>query len=200
MAEAARDLELDFVVVTSVTRDDLPDGGAEQFVRTIGALRKAVPGVGVEVLVPDFRGSESAVDDVLKARPDVFGHNVETVERLYPRVRRGADYGRSMDVLRRAARSGLAGAVKSAIMLGLGEERDEIDATLGDMREAGVDIAYMGQYLRPSPEHEPVARFVPPEEFDALADYARSLGFAWVSSGPFVRSSYRAREAARAQR
>jgi lipoic acid synthetase len=198
VAAAARDLGLGFVVITSVTRDDLPDGGARQFVATMDALRDAVPGVGVEVLVPDFGGSEEAIDEVLESSPNVFGHNIETVERLYPRVRVGADYERSLRVLERAARSDRVRSVKSALMLGLGEERDEIRTALVDMRAAGANIAYLGQYLRPSPAHAAVARFVPPAEFDEFARCGRSLGFDWISSGPFVRSSYRAESAAQA--
>ncbi len=195
VASAALDLGLEFVVVTSVTRDDLPDGGAGQFVDTVRALREAIPGAGVEVLVPDFGGSEDAIDAVLESSPDVFGHNVETVERLYPSVRAGADYRMSLRVLERAARSGRVANVKSAIMLGLGEGRDEIEATLGDIRGAGANIAYVGQYLRPSPSHATVVRYVRPTEFEELARYGRSLGFDWVSSGPFVRSSYHAESA-----
>jgi len=198
VATAAADLGLDFVVVTSVTRDDLPDGGAAHFAETVRAVRRAVPGAGVEVLVPDFGGSRESVRSVLEARPDVFGHNVETVERLYGEVRRGADYRRSLDVLSAAAESGAGALVKTALMLGVGETRDELTETLEDVRGAGAEIVYLGQYLRPSAAHHPVARFVPPEEFDEIRDTCLSMGFAWGSAGPFVRSSYRAHEAVEA--
>jgi lipoic acid synthetase len=195
VASAAGALGLDFVVVTSVTRDDLEDGGAGHFASSVAALREVIPGVGVEVLVPDFGGLRSSIETVLESRPDVFGHNIETVGRLYPAVRRGAEYERSLDVLSVAAgRGGVL--VKSAIMLGLGETRAELARTLADLRSAGVDIVYLGQYLRPSSAHRDVARFVPPGEFDELRDVCLSMGFRWASAGPFVRSSYRAREAA----
>ena len=196
VAAAARSLGLGFVVVTSVTRDDLPDGGADLFADTIRAVRRELPEAGVEVLVPDFGGSAAAVDAVLAARPDVFAHNVETVPRLYPSVRSGADYERSLGVLARAAGEGRAAAVKSALMLGLGEERAEVERTLRELRSAGVDIVYLGQYLRPSEQHRPVARFVPPDEFEELRRFCIDEGFHWVSAGPFVRSSYQAELAA----
>ena len=196
VAAGAAALDLRFVVLTSVTRDDLPDGGAAQFVATIRAVRERLPGVGVEVLVPDFGGREEDVDTVLEPAPDVFGHNVETVRRLYPDVRIGAGYERSLDVLRRASGRGRESLVKSALMVGLGETREEIDETLSDLREAGVEIAYLGQYLRPSDAHRPVERFVPPEEFDEIRAHALEMGFSWVSAGPFVRSSYEAERAA----
>lgn len=192
VAEAGRALGLGYVVLTSVTRDDLPDGGAGHFARTVGAVRRALPGAGVEVLVPDFLGRLESVDVVLGAAPDVFGHNVETVERLYGAARRGADYGRSLDVLSRASASGLVRHVKSAIMLGLGETRPEIEKALRDLAASGVTIVCLGQYLRPTTAHVPVVRFVPPEEFREIDGFSRSLGFAAVSSGPFVRSSYHA--------
>jgi lipoic acid synthetase len=198
VAQGARSLGLRFVVLTSVTRDDLPDGGAAHFAETVRAVREHVPGAGVEVLVPDFLGDERAVDTVLRSRPDVFGHNVETVARLYPVARRGAEYGRSLAVLARAARSGLVPHVKSALMLGLGETRAEIETALDDLRGAGVTIVCLGQYLRPSPRHLPVARYVSPTEFEDLKAGADARGFAWVAAGPFVRSSYEAETAARA--
>lgn len=198
VASAAAALGLDYVVVTSVTRDDLPDGGAGQFTEVIRAIRRVLPRAGVEVLVPDFAGDEAAVEAVLAERPEVFGHNVETVERLYPAVRRGADYRRSLDVLRTASDRGGRVLVKSAVMLGVGETRRELEDTLGDLREAGVEIVCLGQYLSPSDRHHAVERYVPPDEFDELADVCRAMGFRWVESGPFVRSSYRAHEAAAA--
>jgi len=195
VASAATTLGLNFVVVTSVTRDDLPDGGAAQFAATIQAIRRADPSAGIEVLVPDFGGSVEAIETVLAAGPDVFGHNVETVERLYPAVRKDARYERSLEVLSRAAASTSRALVKSSIMLGLGETREEVRRVLADLLTAGVEIVYLGQYLRPSGEHHPVARFVTPEEFDGFASECLSMGFRWASAGPFIRSSYRAHEA-----
>lgn len=195
VAAAATALGLDFVVVTSVTRDDLPDGGASHFARTVAALRAAMPGVGVEVLVPDFGGSGALVDVVLNAVPDVFGHNVETVPRLYEQVRAGADYGRSLGVLGHAASSDRV-LVKSSVMLGMGETREELTAVFDDLLGAGVDIVTLGQYLRPSRDHHGVERFVHPDEFEELREECLRMGFRWVSAGPFVRSSYRAHEAA----
>ena len=195
VASAATTLGLDFVVVTSVTRDDLPDGGAAHFAATIRAIRGANPRAGIEVLVPDFGGSPASIETVLAAAPDVFGHNVETVERLYPAVRKGARYERSLDVLSCAAASTSGALIKSALMLGMGETREELRRALADVLAAGVDIICLGQYLRPSVEHHPVARFVTPEEFDELASECLSMGFRWASAGPFIRSSYRAHEA-----
>lgn len=194
VAAAARELGLGYVVVTSVTRDDLDDGGAAQFVATVGAVKREVPDAGVELLVPDFEGDAAPLDQVIESRPDVLGHNIETVRRLYRAVRHGADYDRSLDVLRRIAESRLVGHAKSALMLGLGESREEVEEALADLRRAGVGIVCMGQYLRPSPGHRPVERFVPPEEFDDLRRQALAAGFEWVFAGPFVRSSYRAEE------
>ena len=195
VASAATTLGLDFVVVTSVTRDDLPDGGAAHFAATIRAIRAANARAGIEVLVPDFGGLPGPIETVLAAAPDVFGHNVETVERLYPAVRKGARYERSLDVLSHAAASTSGALVKSALMLGMGETREELRRVLADVLAAGVDIIYLGQYLRPSAEHHPVARFVTPGEFDELASECLSMGFRWASAGPFIRSSYRAHEA-----
>ncbi len=192
VAEAVAELGLSFIVITSVTRDDLPDGGAEHFARTVRAIHERCPGVGVEVLVPDLGGDLGAVDVVLEAQPEVFGHNLETVRRLYATARAGADYDRSLKVLRHAAVSPDAPIVKSALMVGLGETRLELDGAFMDLRRAGVDVVYVGQYLRPTEVHLPVARYVPPEEFDALHSWCDGLGFAWVSAGPFVRSSYEA--------
>lgn len=199
VAAAAAELALDHVVVTMVTRDDLADGAAGHVAAVIRELRKTVPGAAVEVLTSDFRGSIEALDAVLDAGPDVFNHNVETVPRLYPSVRPGADYRRSLDVLSRAAARGSL-PVKSGLMLGLGESFDEVLGVLRDLREAGCSIVTIGQYLRPSPAHLPVAEFVRPEVFEELAAEARRMGFAAVAAGPFVRSSYRAAEAASAAR
>jgi len=192
VAEAADRMGLRHVVVTSVTRDDLPDGGADHFARTIGAVRRRLPQAAVEVLTPDFLGSPAAVDTVLAAGPDVFNHNVETVPRLYPAARPGADYRRSLGVLARASAWSGTGRLhtKSGLMLGLGERDDEIRATLGDLRAAGCEILTLGQYLAPSAEHLPVGRFVRPEAFAAWQAEAKAMGFAAVAAGPFVRSSY----------
>ena len=192
VAQAARSLGLEHVVVTSVTRDDLPDGGAFHFAETIREVRQTCPGAVVEVLVPDFQGSVQALDVVVAARPDVFNHNLETVPRLYAAVRPQAGYKRSLAVLRHAADYGLA--VKSGLMLGLGETRQEIMDTLRDLKRAGCGFLTLGQYLAPSPRHAPMDRWVSPEEFDDWAGKARGLGFIGVASGPLVRSSYRAGE------
>jgi lipoic acid synthetase len=195
VAAAARALRLRYVVVTSVTRDDLEDGGASQFVATVEALRREVPGAGVELLVPDFAGNGAALDRVIASRPDVLGHNIETVRRLYPDVREGAVYERSLGVLERIAGTTPRGPdAKSALMLGLSESREEVEEALSDLRRAGVGIVCIGQYLRPSPGHRPVSRFVPPEEFEDLRRHALAAGFEQVVAGPFVRSSYRAEE------
>lgn len=187
-AEAVRDAGLKEVVITSVTRDDLPDGGAALWAQTVEAIHAAVPGVLVEVLVPDFGGDAAALDTVLRTRPEVFGHNLETVPRLYPQARPEADYARSLAVLRQASAAGLI--TKTSLMLGLGETFGEIEQTLRDARDAGCRIFYAGQYLQPSPRHLPVARYVEPAEFDRLRDLAYSLGFGFVASAPLVRSSY----------
>ncbi len=192
VARAARSMGLRHVVVTSVTRDDLPDGGAEHFAQTIRCLRRECPGARVEVLVPDFRGSVKALQTVCGAAPDMFAHNVETVTRLYPLVRREAVYRRSLEILRYARAKGLP--AKSGLMLGLGEKGHEILDTLFDLRRAGCTHVTIGQYLAPSRDHVPVARFAPPEEFARWARTAEGLGFSKVAAGPLVRSSYRAGE------
>jgi lipoic acid synthetase len=196
VAEACAALALRHVVVTSVTRDDLPDGGAAHFALTIRAIRVRLPGAVIEVLTPDFQGDLAAVDAVLEAGPDIFNHNVETVPRLYPTVRPQADYRRSLAVLAHAKRRLAAGShnlyTKSGLMVGLGEKSEEVSAVLRDLRGAGCDILTIGQYLAPSPEHHPVVRFVEPAEFEAWEAEARRLGFAAVAAGPFVRSSYQA--------
>ncbi len=198
LVEAVKRLGLEYVVITSVTRDDLPDHGAEQFAQTIRAIRRDLPGVGIEVLTPDFGGRLELVDVVLEAGPDVFSHNVETVRRLYATVRPDADMDRSLKVLKHAADARYDGLIKSALMLGFGETRLEVDAALRDLRRAGTDIAYVGQYLRPSRSHLRVERFIPPEEFEDIRQTALGMGFAWVSAGPFVRSSYEAERAVQA--
>ena len=189
VGEAVRDSGLGEVVVTSVTRDDLPDGGAAHWAATVNAIRAAAPGVRLEVLTPDFDGDGAALETLFATKPDVFGHNLETVPRLYPAVRPEADYARSLAVLRAASASGLT--VKTSLMLGLGETDDEIHRVLTDARAAGASIVFMGQYLRPSPRHVPVSGYLSPEHFAALGEAARQLGFASVESAPFVRSSYR---------
>ena len=194
VAAAAASMQLRYVVVTSVTRDDLPDGGAGIFAETIRAIRKAIPDVLVEVLIPDFQGDIEALKTVLAAKPNVLNHNIETVPRLYPTARPEADYQRSLDLLRSASRLDPAPAIKSGIMLGLGETADEVGRTLADLRSSSCRIVTIGQYLQPTEKHLPVERFVPPEEFDQWRRQALDLGFAEVASGPFVRSSYHAKE------
>jgi lipoic acid synthetase len=191
VAEAARRLALRHVVITSVTRDDLPDGGAAQFAAAVAALRAAVPAASVEVLVPDLGGDAAALQAVLEARPDVLDHNLETVPRLYATVRPRADYGRSLELLRRAAAARPRPVVKSGLMVGLGETWEEVDAVLRDCAGAGVDLATVGQYLRPGRGCLPVARYVPPGEFTALEGRGEGLGLRIIAA-PFVRSSYRA--------
>jgi lipoic acid synthetase len=191
LAEAAYRLGLRHVVITSVTRDDLPDGGADHFRRCILAVRQRTSAV-VEVLTPDFLGNLDAVACVLDAAPEVFNHNVETVPRLYRKARGRADYARSLAVLQHAKRLAPTTVTKSGLMLGLGETIDELLDVLSDLRAVSCDTLTLGQYLAPTLKHLPVARFLPPEEFDWLGRLARSLGFTHVASGPFVRSSYHA--------
>lgn len=191
VAEAVRTLRLRFAVITSVTRDDLPDGGASLFAETIRAIRRASPGCGIEVLVPDFQGSAEALDAVLEAGPDILNHNVETVPRLYPLVRPQAHYGRSLELIRRAKESGGC-LTKSGLMLGVGETWDEVVQVMAGLRQVGCDLLTIGQYLRPSQQHLPIVRYYTPEEFDRLANVGRQLGYRHVESGPLVRSSYHA--------
>jgi lipoic acid synthetase len=188
-------MELRYAVATSVTRDDLPDGGASVFAETIRKIRDKRPETKVEVLIPDFRGDLQSLKTVLEARPDVLNHNVETVPRLYASVRPGAVYRRSIDLLRNAHRLDPSIPTKSGLMLGLGERPEEVREVLRDLLEAGCRILTLGQYLQPSADHLPVERFVPPEEFEAWRKKALEMGFSEVASGPFVRSSYHAREA-----
>jgi len=198
VAEAAARLELKHVVITSVTRDDLPDGGAEHFYQSVLAVRERT-GAKVEVLTPDFIGKPGAIERVVEAAPEVFNHNTETVPRLYRTVRgRKSVYAWTLELLRTVKRLNPALKTKSGLMLGLGETRDELLDTLCDLRDAGCDFLTLGQYLQPTPEHLPVVRYVPPNEFDELGEMARRLGFIQVASGPFVRSSYHAREMAEA--
>lgn len=193
VAAAAARLASRHVVITSVTRDDLPDGGAAQYAETVCRVRDRARGAAVEVLVPDFRGDRQAVAVVLAAAPEVFAHNVETVPRLYRRVRSGADYNRSLGVLRQAA-AARPGGVKSGLMVGLGERLAEVFEVLADLRAVGVDIVTVGQYLQPSPHQLPAARYVPPRTFARIGARARALGFREVSAAPLVRSSYHAGE------
>jgi lipoic acid synthetase len=196
VAEAAVRLGLKHVVITSVTRDDLPDGGAEHFYRSVLAVR-ARTAAAVEVLTPDFLGKPGAVERVVSAAPEVFNHNTETVPRLYREVRgRKSDYRWTLALLGRVKALNPAIKTKSGLMLGLGETRDELLDVLADLLDAGCDMLTLGQYLQPTPAHLPVVRYVPPEEFDELGAMARQMGFASVASGPFVRSSYHAREMA----
>ena len=198
LAEAVAALGLGYVVVTSVDRDDLPDGGAAAFAATIRAVRQRVPTCRVEVLVPDFSGRGRDMECVLDAGPDVLNHNLETVERLYRTARPGGRYGRALRLLDHARRYRSSTPTKSGIMVGLGESRDELLTALADLRGVGCDIVTIGQYLRPSAAHLPVARYYRPEEFRELKEHARGLGFGHVESGPLVRSSYHAHEQAEA--
>jgi lipoic acid synthetase len=200
VAGAVREMGLRYVVLTSVARDDLPDGGAAVWAATVLAVRHAVPGCKVEVLPPDFRGREDDVATVLDARPDVFAHNLETVRRLHPRIRPAFDYDRSLEVLRMAKRLRPEQITKSNLILGMGERAEEIPEAMRDLRDAGCDLLTMGQYLQPSKFHLPVDRWVTPKEFAAHARHGMDeLGFAHVEAGPLVRSSYHAgRQLARA--
>jgi lipoic acid synthetase len=193
-------MRLEFVVLTSVDRDDLPDGGARHFAAAIRAVRTLSPAPGVEVLTPDFRGRTEDLDVVLDERPDVFNHNVETVPRLYPTVRRGARLERSLALLAHAKRRDPSQTTKSGFMLGLGEADGEVRELLEALRAASVDIVTIGQYLRPSSENLPVVSYAPPELFDAYRELGERMGFRHVFAGPFVRSSYRAEEALLAAR
>jgi lipoic acid synthetase len=197
VAEAVVRLGLAHVVITSVTRDDLPDGGAEHFYRCVHAVRERCP-AAVEVLTPDFMGNTRAIDRVIEARPDVFNHNTETVPRLYHRVRRNAVYQRTLDLLARVKQQASEIPTKSGLMLGLGETAEEILAVCADLKSVGCEMITIGQYLQPTPQHLPVERYVPPEEFDQIGAQVRKLGFKLVASGPFVRSSYHAGEMATA--
>jgi lipoic acid synthetase len=192
VAEAARRMQLQHVVVTAVARDDLADGGAGHFAETIAVLREACPGVVIEVLTPDFNARRESLQTVLEARPDVFNHNLETVRRLTPSVRSRATYDRSLEVLATAKRLDPSLCTKSGIMLGLGETDAEVTEALHDLQQVGCDILTVGQYLQPTLRHLPVREFVAPERFAELGSMARRLGFAHVASGPLVRSSYHA--------
>jgi lipoic acid synthetase len=193
VGRAVAELGLDYVVITSVNRDDLADGGAAHYAATIRAIRRERPGCRVEVLIPDFQGSAGALGTVIDARPDILNHNTETVPRLYKVARHGGRYSRTLELFRRARAAAPDLLTKSGLILGLGEERDELAATMRDLREVDVRILTLGQYLRPSAQHLPVARYYHPDEFAELAEIGRSLGFAHVEAGPLVRSSYHAK-------
>ena len=200
VAEATRRMKLRHVVITAVARDDLADGGADHFRRTIEAVRQENPGIVVEILVPDFNGSTAAIDVVLTAKPEIFNHNLETVRRLTPSVRSRATYDRSLEVLRTVKeRSTTPVHTKSGLMLGLGETEAELFTAIQDLRDVGCDILTLGQYLQPTLKHLSVVEFVPPARFEAYGNHARSLGFRHVASGPMVRSSYHADEFSKAQ-
>ena len=200
VGEAAAAMGLRYVVVTSVDRDDQEDGGAAIFARTIGALRRRIDGVQVEVLIPDFRGSPEALRTVLDAGPDVLNHNIETVPRLYPVVRRGSRFDRSLGLLKRAREIAPSIPTKSGLMVGLGETSEEVRSVLAELALAGVSIVTVGQYLRPSGRQLPVARFYTPDEFAALKREGERLGIGHVESGPLVRSSYHAHQQTEALR
>jgi lipoyl synthase len=194
VAEAVERMGLRYAVVTSVNRDDQPDGGAAIFARTISEIRGRVPACKVEVLIPDFRGDWTALETVIAARPDVLNHNTETVPRLYHEVRKGAIYGRSLELLRRAKLLAPAMPTKTGLMLGLGETRDEVLAAMQDLAAQGTNILTLGQYMQPTREHLPVLRYVHPDEFAEYKTLGEQMGFSHVESGPLVRSSYHAFE------
>jgi len=194
LLEAVKVLGLKYVVITSVTRDDLPDGGASQFAECIRVLKENIPGVKVEVLIPDFRGKRDALEKVLEAKPDVLNHNVETVPRLYPKVRIGAKYERSLEVLRLSKEIAPEIPTKSALILGFGESLEEVFEVLEDLGEVGCNFLTVGQYYQPSLRHHPVVKFYSEEEFKLIEQKAYEMGFRFVACGPNVRSSYRAFE------
>jgi lipoyl synthase len=192
VARAVRELKLQYVVVTSVTRDDLRDGGASHFASVIRAIRAQNPGVKIEVLIPDLKGDRAGLAIILRERSDVLNHNVETVPRLYPQVRPQADYRRSLELLKSAKEAEPSILTKSGLMLGLGETHEEVLNLLADLREVGCDFLTIGQYLQPRSDRLPVVRYVPPEEFEDYRRIAQDMGFRGVASGPFVRSSFHA--------
>ncbi|MDD5491796.1 MAG: lipoyl synthase [bacterium] len=194
LAGFVKELELEHIVITSVTRDDLPDGGASQFARTIQAVRAVVPAAIIEVLTPDFQLDHKALDTVLEARPDIFNHNVETVPRLYSLVRPEADYQRSLKVLEYYKQKSPGTITKSGLMFGLGEEEKDVFAVLRDLRKIGCDVVVLGQYFQPTKNNIPVRRYLSREEFKQFEKIAGSMGFLAVASGPTMRSSYLAKE------
>ncbi len=194
ISQAAAELELKYVVITSVTRDDLEDGGARHFAETVRALKRMNPEMTIEILIPDFQGSEEALRVVVDSDPHILNHNLETVPRLYPEVRPQADFRRSLQLLKRVKEMEPGKITKSGLMLGLGEERDEILRVLADLRQVSCDLLTLGQYLQPSGKHHPVVRFVPPEEFEDYREAGEKMGFQAVFSAPLVRSSFHAAE------
>jgi len=194
VAEAVKNLKLDYVVITSVTRDDLPDGGASLFAKTVEEVRQRMPDTLIELLIPDFKGDKEAIKTVVQVFPDVLNHNLETVSRLYNSVRPEAKYRRSLNLLKLVKTFDSSIQTKSGIMLGLGESSKEIFKTFHDLLEAECNLLTIGQYLQPTPEHLPVKRFIHPEKFDYWREIALKIGFAGVASGPFVRSSYQAKQ------
>lgn len=197
VAEAVLSMGFSHAVITSVTRDDLPDGGASIFAETICGIRRLSPSATIEVLTPDFKKDEKALKTVLAAKPDIFGHNLETIARLYEAARPQADYCSSLSLLRRVKMEEPLSVTKSGLMLGLGETENEVIRAMEDLRGMGVDVLSLGQYLRPGPECLPVCRYYRPEEFHRLKEKGEKMGFSWVEAGPLVRSSYGAREQAR---
>ena len=194
VAQAAKEMGLRHVVITSVTRDDLPDGGAAHFAATVRAVRQALPQASIEVLIPDFGGNTQSLDQVIAAAPDVYGHNLETVPSLYQAVRPEADYQRSLAVLR-YMKAHSTGLVKTGVMVGLGETEEELKALMGDLTSFGCDIMTIGQYLRPSKEHIEIKEYVTPETFAHYKEIGETMGIRFIASGPLVRSSYKAAEA-----
>jgi lipoic acid synthetase len=192
VAKTAALMELRHVVLTSVTRDDLPDGGASAFSQSVDAIRHLLPDCSAEILVPDFGGDRSALATAMACRPDILNHNLETVQRLYPTVRAQADYQRSLDLLAQAKELDNQSVTKSGVMVGLGEEWEELLATMDDLRAVGCDILTLGQYLQPSRYHLRIERYYTPDEFERLRAEAEARGFSWVEAGPLVRSSYHA--------
>jgi lipoic acid synthetase len=192
VAEAVRRMRLRHVVVTAVARDDLPDGGADHFARTIRAIRAVAPGINIEVLTPDFHAKDACLETVIEAGPEIFNHNLETVERLTPLVRSRAKYRRSLEVLARVKQLAPSMVTKSGLMLGLGETEAELFQTMDDLRGAGVQVLTLGQYLRPSAQHLPVVEYIHPDAFERHKELAYAKGFEFVASGPLVRSSYHA--------
>jgi lipoyl synthase len=194
IAEAIRQMPINHAVITSVTRDDLPDGGANHFARVVGCIKKSSPAITIEVLTPDFQGNQEALMTVLHSKPDVFNHNIETVRRLYPGIRPQAQYDRSLAVLKSAAQSRLVAWIKSGIMVGLGEYPLEVLQTLKDLRDTGCSIVTIGQYLQPGKAQVPVASFIEPSQFDEYRKAGENIGLKKIVAGPFVRSSYHAGE------
>ncbi|MDD5496206.1 MAG: lipoyl synthase [Candidatus Omnitrophica bacterium] len=194
VSDSVVEMGLKYAVITSVTRDDLPDGGSSQFVKVVEAIRMKAPHIKIELLVPDFAGKLEEAQKTAQSRPEVFGHNLETVQRLFTYLRPKADYRRSLELLKSVKDKNSALITKSGIMLGLGEKEEEVVETMGDLREGGCDLLTLGQYLRPSADNVPVVEYVPPDEFKKYREMGMSMGFKHVSSGPFVRSSYFAEE------